>query len=564
MSAESWIARAAWQPLIFGERPRRSDLLALQPGWPLRSFHLSVLRNQPFEFIASVLRPFLAYAGLEARITYSDYDDSLAALPDEGADLAFLWLDFARYQMSVPELLGWIEDRVKRIRQTSSCPLLISDWPASTPQATQLNRALRELAATLPGVYVTDQAVIARTIGAGYLDRRVRQISGTTLSDVAYIETARHLGLVWFPAALGAAIKGVAVDFDGTLYDGVLGEDGPDGITITLAHQEFQRRLRELRDRGFFLAGVSRNLSADIEELFTARHDMVLRRDDFSSLVAGWEAKADGVRRVADALRIGPDALLFIDDNPGELAAVAAAWPGIRCLHASDPSLTAAAIATYPGLMRLRSTEADRHRVKDLAAAAGRDEAQRQSVDPDAYLRSLEVELGFAVDARADQQRLHELSNKTNQFNTALLRLSEVDVARYLSDPARHAISISLRDRLSDSGIIGAVFTRLEGRRLWVDEVDISCRALGRQLERVMIMEAVRRAIGTNPVTDVAFAFRPGPRNAPARAFLDGIGRPLDGVDGWVSMTWELAAVQQLVASAPVRVRDDQVLPRAA
>jgi len=564
MTAESWIARATWQPVIFGERLRRSDLLGLAPTWPRRAFRLSVLRNQPFEFIASVLRPFLAYAGLEAQVAYSDYDDSLAGLPDDGADLVFLWLDFQRYQMSVPELIGWIEDRIVSLRRASRCPLLISDWPAQIPEARQFNEALRDVAAKFPGVHVADQAAIARSIGPGYIDRRVKQVSGTTLSDAAYLETARQLGLVWFPAALGPGIKGVAVDFDGTLYDGVLGEDGPDGITITASHLDVQRRLLELRDRGIFLAGVTRNDPADIEHLFAARSGMALRRDDFSSLIASWEPKTQGLRRVADDLRISPDALLFIDDNPGELAAVADAWPGIRCLHASDARVTAAAIAMYPGLMRLRATEADQVRVKDLAAAAARDEAQRHTADPIAYLRSLQVELGFAVDARADQPRLHELSNKTNQFNTALLRLSEVDVARYLDDPARHAISISLRDRLSDSGIIGAVFTRLEGRCLWVDEIDVSCRALGRQLEELMIMEAVRRAIGPAPVTDVAFAFRPGPRNAPARTFFEGIGGPLPAGDSWILMPWDGAQVQRLVASTPVRVLDDQALRRAA
>lgn len=214
--------------------------------------------------------------------------------------------------------------------------------------------------------------------------------------------------------------------------------------------------------------------------------------------------------------------------------------------------------------MRLTTTEADQLRLKDLAAAEARDQAQRHGADRNAYLRSLEVELGFAVDARADRQRLYALSNKTNQFNTALLRLSEVDVGRHLDDPARHAISISLRDRLSDSGIIGAVFTRLEGRCLWVDEIDVSCRALGRQLEALMIMEAVRRAIGPNSVTDVAFAFRSGPRNAPARTFLEGLGRPLAARDSWLLMPWDATKVQQLIESTPVRVRDDEVLRRAA
>jgi predicted enzyme involved in methoxymalonyl-ACP biosynthesis len=125
-------------------------------------------------------------------------------------------------------------------------------------------------------------------------------------------------------------------------------------------------------------------------------------------------------------------------------------------------------------------------------------------------------------------------------------------------------VSIALRDRLSDSGLIGAVFTRLEGQRLIVDEVDISCRALGRGLEPVMIMEALRRGIAENPVTAVTFAFQAGPRNGPARAWLEELAGPVPDGTGAVSVAWDASAVRRLLASTPVHVRDDRVVGRAA
>jgi FkbH-like protein len=564
MSAEGWLARAAWQPVIFAERLRRADLLALTPSWPLRSFRLTVLRNHAFEFVESVLRPFLAYAGWEAQTSYSDYDDSISLPAGPDADVIVLWIDFERFRLSADQLAGWMQERLTSLRRGSAAPILISDWPTDSQAAIGFNRALRGIADQLPGVYVADQAGIARALGEAYIDRRSARVAGMALSDAACLMTARQLGLGWLPAILEPGVKALAIDFDGTLYTGVLGEDGPGGLTVTAAHLELQRQLLVLRDLGIFLAGVTRNHPADIDRLFAERPDLALKREHFSSLVASWDEKADSLRQVARELRIDPDAFLFIDDNPGELASVAAAWPGMPCLHAAEPDLVARALRCYPGLMRVKATAADQLRLKDLAAAAARDQSLRQHDDPQAYLRSLDIELSFAVDARDQRQRLHELSTKTNQFNTALLRLSPLDVARYLREPGRHVVSIALRDRLSDSGLIGAVFTRLEGDRLMVDEVDISCRALGRSLERVMVMEAVRRGIGADPVTAVTFAFRSGPRNAPARLFLEALAGPVPDTSGAVSITWDASAVDRLLAATPVRVRHDQAAERAA
>jgi FkbH-like protein len=564
MSAEAWIARAGWQPVIFSDQLRRADLLALMPSWPLRTFRLTVLRNHAFEFVGSVLKPFLAYAGWEVQISYSDYDDSLSLPPGRDADVVLVWVDFERFRIVGDELAGWMDDRLASLRMNTEAPILISDWPAESEGAVRFNSALRRIADQLPGVYVANQAATARALGDGYVDRRAARLAGMALSDAACLLTARHLGLGWLPAVLEPGIKAVAVDFDGTLWAGVLGEDGPGGLTLTPAHLELQQELLSLRDRGIFLAGVTRNDPADIDRLFAQRPDLPLHREHFSALVASWDDKADSLRRVAEQLRLTPDAFLFIDDNVGELASAAVAWPGIRCLHAAEPALTSRAVRCFPGLMRLKTTATDQLRLQDLAAAATREQGRREGADPNAYLRSLEVELTFAVDARDQQHRLHELSTKTNQFNTTLLRLSPLEVARYIDEPDRHVVSIALRDRLSDSGLIGAVFTRLEGERLIVDEVDISCRALGRRLEPLMIMEAVRRAIGGKAVTALTFAFQPGPRNGPARAWLEHLAGPVPDGTGAVSIAWDASAADQMVASTPVRLRDDQVADRAA
>src|SRR6202022_1496233 len=128
-------------------------------------------------------------------------------------------------------------------------------------------------------------------------------------------------------------------------------------------------------------------------------------------------------------------------------------------------------------------------------------------------------------DLNSHLERLHELSQKTNQFNSSLRRIGAAEVAEYIREPDRHALSISLRDRLSDRGGGGAIFLTIDGDSASIDEIAISCRALGRRLERLMIFAAIHRALADRSVSKVIFRFTPGPRNGPARACLS----PLPG-----------------------------------
>jgi FkbH-like protein len=320
---------------------------------------------------------------------------------------------------------------------------------------------------------------ILSTLGARTFDQRAARLTGMPLSDAACLRVARALGLVWLPAALGPRLKAIAVDLDNTLYAGVLGEDGPAGVMLSPAHFELQVKLLRLREQGVFLALASRNEPEDVDRLFAERPDLPLRPEHFSSRAIAFRDKAEGIRDIAAALRIAPDAMLFLDDNPGEIAALASEVPGLKMLHAADPASTARALDFYPGLHGFPLGRDDALRVADLAAAEGRAQAAASAPSREAYIRSLEVVLTFASDQPAYLERMAALSNKTNQFNTAFLRLTEAHVAKRLADPHCRTISIALRDRLSDSGIVAVLFLRRDGSTLVVDEIVISCRALG-------------------------------------------------------------------------------------
>jgi FkbH-like protein len=558
-AADGWLARAGWQRTLFAPEPRRLDLLRLEPSWPCTPFRLRVHRNQAFEFVASVLPPFLAYAGRAAATSLGGYDDSLALPTDGPADVELVWLDLGRYRarLSPAALAAWLGERVRALRLRTEAPVLVADDPAGDAPARELNDRLRALAAEVPGVRILPMSAIGAELGARTFDPRAAKVTGMPLSDAACLRAARDLGLVHLPAALGPRLKAVVVDLDHTLYAGVLGEDGPSGLRLTPAHAALQRALVALRGEGIFLAIASRNEPADVDRLFAARTDFPLRPEHLSARAVAFRDKAPGIAEAARALRISPDAMVLLDDNPGELAAVTTALPGVRALHAADPELALRALERYPHLHGYPAGRDDARRVADLDAAGARAEAATAAASPAEYLRSLEVVLGFAVNPSALVPRLAELSGKTNQFNTSLLRLGEAQVARRLADPACRTIAVSLRDRLSDSGVVAALFARRDGATLHVDELVVSCRALGRSVELPLVLEALRLALAELPAPEIVFAFRPGPRNDPARRFLAELCGREPGASG-ATLPWDPAGAARALERLPVTlVRED-------
>ncbi len=556
--AEACMVQAEWQRLLFAEQPHRKELLQLTPCWELKSLRLHVHRNQAFEFVASVLGPFLAYAGYEAEISYSDYDDSLSMRLGGAADVNLIWLDFERYRkrFGPQELARWLADRIAYLSRSNDAPVLAANWGASDGIAGEFNACLGEELSGAAGVHIVDQAAIQAELGERYFDRRAVSLAGMSLSDAACIRTAQALGLVWLPGILEPRIKAVGLDLDNTLYAGVLGEDGPDGIGVDHDYRALHRRLLELRAEGVLLAVISKNSPEDVDRLFTQRDDVLLRKDHFSALAVDWRPKSEGLRLVAERLRIGVDSILFVDDNPGELASVASELPGIRCLHAGPDVLdTLRALSFYPCLTRIRDSGTDALRADDMAANEERRQLAGSAFDPVEYLRSLKVELAFDLNPTKCKTRLYELSNKTNQFNLALKRLSEVEVARRLEAADCFNVTVSLKDRLSDSGVIAALLARREGDGIIVDELCISCRALGRQLEDLMVTEALRAiAEAAGSIRRVGFAFVEGPRNHPGRDWLKRYTGASLEKSGEVWIVWDSERASAMTRVLPVAV----------
>lgn len=547
---EQSLHRLEWAATVLGEAPRRLDLLRLTPTWPTRELRIRVHRNTAFEHVAALVPPFLAFAGLSATFEYTDYDDALtsAGRPSDGADVELVWLDFERYGTTDPAaLLDWLRERLLVLRAGTLAPLLVVNAPGSPT----VNDRLESLIEDVPGLSIADLSTVADRLGDEFVDSRAAAIAGTGMSARAAVLTAQRLGLRWLPALALPPVKALAVDLDMTLYQGVLGEDGATGVVLTPAHRMLQETLRGLKDDGVLLALVSRNEPGDVAALFAERPDFPLRLDDFTARAIGWGAKSDGVRAVAADLRIATDAVVFVDDNAGELAEVAG---GVRIgglVHAADPERTITALSLFPGLHGHRRTAEDELRAADLAASAQRSAGSHS--DPVEYLRSLQVRLDLALDDASQLSRMAALTAKTNQFNSSLRRTGEAELAGGLAAGDVHVVTAALRDRLADSGVVALVVGRLlpEGTLL-VEELCISCRALGRGIEDHLLAAAIGRLLEETGAGAVRVAYAPGPRNEPARAWLAAhSSAPVTG-PGDVALHWDVDACRALLRHTPV------------
>lgn len=549
-TGDSSLAQAEWLPILFAARPTRADLQSLTPpSWPLHRHRVRIHRNFACEFITSAAGPYLALAGLEIDWLYGTYDDSLGFASNLGGEAAveIIWLDHSRLLgLGAAEFAAWVGERIAVLRSQTRAPILFVLNPETGESAQERNLLLVQQCAAFKGVYACDAQPVHEDLGSCNLtDERNHRLVGLPFSNQAAILLARLLGCRWLPAVLLPALKAVVADLDQTLYKGVLGEDGPAGIELTTLHTRFQQTLLSVRASGLFLAVCSKNDADDVWAMFAARPDMPVRPELLSAYSINWESKASGLRKIAAQLRIGLDSMLMIDDNPGELASITAEIPEIRLLHAGpDPEITARALVNFPGLHRWRLDDADTRRIADLAIADLRRQEAEHTLDSTAYLRSLRIRVGFRVNLNEDIDRLQSLSMKTNQFNLALRRLSEVDVGDFLAGENTRAVAMSLSDRLSDSGIIGAAFLRILPEVCQVEEVCISCRALGRDLEDLLVLGAIRAAMPDNSPRSIELCYAQGPRNEPARKWLQRlVSEPL-GQSGVVRLSGTEAALR--------------------
>jgi len=300
-------------------------------------------------------------------------------------------------------------------------------------------------------------------------------------------------------AILGLTSKCLAVDLDGVLWGGVVGEDGIAGIQLGggpagEAYVEFQRYLQSLARTGVLLAVCSKNNPEDSVLPFREHPEMVLREQDIAAFIANWNTKDESLKQIAATLNIGLDAMVFVDDNPVERSRVRQNLPEVEVVELpADPAQYAAAIDRLGVFELLGVTEEDRQRTIAIRENAARQTLASSAATLDDYLAQLDIQAQLAPFDEANLPRIVQLINKTNQFNLTTRRRTDADV-RALLGAGAYTQAMRNRDRFGDNGLTGVLIAIPEADTLRVDTWLMSCRVLGRRLDEVMFAALVRYA----------------------------------------------------------------------
>ena len=307
--------------------------------------------------------------------------------------------------------------------------------------------------------------------------------------------------------ARGSFKKCVVLDLDNTLWGGVIGDDGLDGIQIGelgLGHafSAFQLWLKELKNRGILLCVCSKNNEDTAKEPFEKHPEMVLKLEDISVFVANWEDKAGNIRHIQQTLNIGMDSFVFLDDNPFEREAVRSLIPGITVPELPEnPEEYVDFLRSLNLFETVSFSQEDRVRTQQYQAEAQRVSLQSQCADYDAYLQSLEM----VAEAKAFDSfhfpRIAQLTQRSNQFNLRTVRYTEQEIAAIAADDRFVTLYFTLRDKFGDHGLISAVIMEKQADRLFVNTWLMSCRVLKRGMEEFivnkMLSEAARLGFAT-------------------------------------------------------------------
>ncbi len=358
-------------------------------------------------------------------------------------------------------------------------------------------------------------------------------------------------------AIRGTTRKCLVLDLDNTVWGGVIGDDGVDGIALgqgSASGEAFlavQQTALMLRERGIVLAVCSKNDDDIARRPFRDHPDMLLKEGHIAAFVANWGDKATNLRAIAAALNIGLDALVFLDDNPVERAQVRRELPMVAVPELpADPALYPRALLAAGYFETVGFAQEDRDRADQYRANAER-AAFAGTSDMAGYLASLDMVADFRPFDSVNRARIAQLINKSNQFNLTTRRHSEAEVAALETDPTKMTLQVRLVDRFGDNGMICVVIV---DRTTWeIDTWLMSCRVLGRRLEEAVLGQVVRaaQAAGASVLTG---RFIPSAKNKMVAHHYERLGFAMTGADADGQTRWALELANYRVPDLPMQI----------
>lgn len=531
-------------------------------------FRVGILRNFTVEPLLPVLASEMARDAIVPTIYVGDFDaiaaDALGsngplAKFDPQAIVIALWLDALAPRLvgrfpslneedvtaEISRVLTYVRDMLDGIRRFSQAPVLLNNFPfphrralgildaqrddSQTEAVLSLNRGLRAIAKEVGNVFMVDYMSLFALVGSaeGFDERnwvhRRSPLGRRVLIPIGQ-EYAKYLR-----ALRGNVRKCVVVDCDNTLWGGIVGEDGINGIQLGESHPgsnhtSLQRELTNLYDRGVLVALCSKNNEADVMEVLRSHPGMVLKESHVAAHRINWEDKASNLRAIARELNIGLDSLVFVDDSAFECGLVREQLPEVAVVELkNDGTDYATQLARHGYFDSLVTSSEDKLRTAHFKAEAERRELQGSASSLGEFLESLEMVAEIGAAHEEVVPRIAQLTQKTNQFNLTTRRYAEADIRRFAASDSADVIYLRLKDKVADLGIVGVAIMQTTDGVAEVDSFLMSCRALGRGVELVML-DALRRRAEERGCARMRGVFIPTAKNAQVATFYESAG----------------------------------------
>ena len=331
-------------------------------------------------------------------------------------------------------------------------------------------------------------------------------------------------------ASVGKFIKCIILDLDNTLWGGVIGDDGLDGIQIGdlgvgKAFSEFQKWLKLLRKRGIILCVCSKNNEEIAKEPFIKHPDMILSLDDIAVFVANWDNKVKNIEYITKILNIGYDSIVFIDDNPVERDMVKSAINKIIVPELpSDPTLYKEFLIKENIFEITNYSNLDHERTKKYQAEAERKTLESSSFNVDDYLKSLKMKAEFKKVNEQIFPRVSQLTQRTNQFNARTIRYDESKIKKISNDENYISFGYKLKDKFGNHGLVGLIILhKVNDLCLFIDTFCMSCRVFNRGFEH-FIINHIKAIMLNNGYQHLLVEWIPTEKNDIVRSFFSSIG----------------------------------------
>jgi FkbH-like protein len=519
---------------------------------PLVPFKLAILSNSTVDLIVPALAASAARHGIALEVIQPSYDQTAqeALTPDSRVnsskpDAVLFALDYRALPLklslgdreassaTIQGVIGYLQALGNGIKANSSALCIFQTFaPPVETLFGSLDRALhgtmrnlidainRELAEYVigSGDVLLDVAGVAETVGlAEWHNTQLWNMAKFPFADELIPLYADHVART-VAAIRGKSGKVLILDLDNTVWGGVIGDDGLEGIHVAQgdargeAHLAVQRLALDLRQRGIVLAVSSKNNDEVAREPFEKHPEMLLKLEHIAVFQANWNDKATNIQAIAEELSLGLDSMVFLDDNPAERGLVRKLLPQVRVPELpEDPAYYTRTLTAAGYFEAVSFAGEDLKRAVFYQDNAKRASLQKQVGGVDAYLASLDMTIAFQPFDATGRARIVQLINKSNQYNLTTRRYTDPEVTEAENDPEVFTLQVRLADIFGDNGMISVVICRPAEAGVWeIDTWLMSCRVLGRKVEHMVLREileharaaGIRKLFGTYLPTD--------------------------------------------------------------